>query len=263
MQATPHAQLSECAAPAGVNENLRPANENLPAATEYVRAIENCFVQIRGRGVQWSPDDAVRAHSWHAAGLPLGAALRVLAARVKAYRFTHGERARLPMTLAWYEPAILQQCKHLQRFGHELQLAAQADAQAAEPPEPGLSHLLDALPALLQAADNAVTERAYRQAFAVLDEALQAGEPPAQDDEAIDAVIEKCRARMLKTLQQGLDEAAAQRIETEVDAQLQPWRGQLSRKVLASRRSALVQRWLLAHHGASLPTRSGWTNVDD
>ncbi len=223
------------------------------AAHEYLRAIENCFVQIRGRGVQWSPDDGARAHSWHAAGLPLGAALRVLAARVKAYRFTHGERARLPMTLAWYEPAILQQCKHLQRFGRGLPL----DVQGAEPPEPGLLDLLDALPALLQAVENPVTERAYRQAFAVLDEALQ-GQPVAQDDDAIDAVIEKCRTKMLKTLQQGLDETAALQLQTDVDGQMQPWRGQLSRKALASRRTSLVQRWLLAHHGACLPTRRGW-----
>jgi len=254
MHTTSHLQPTPVAPPTVVDADLQAAND-------YVRAIENCFVQIRGRGVQWSPEDGARAYSWHLAGLPLGAALRVLAARVKAYRFTHGERARLPMTLAWYEPAILQQCKHLQRFGRELQLDVGCEQDGGDASEPGLLDLLDALPALLQGLENPVTERAYRQAFAVLDEALRGGSP-VQDEDAIDVVIEKCRGKMLKTLQQGLNEAAAVRIETEVAAQLQPFKGQLSRKALASRRTALVQRWLLAHHGACLPTRSGWTAQD-
>lgn len=240
---------------------MQPAPQPSAPPTDvaaYVRAIESCFLEIRGRGVQWSPEDGARALSWHAAGLPLGAALRVLAARVQAYRFRHGEKARIPMSLAWYEPAILDQCKHLQRLGSELPLPLGSDAaqvpEVAE--EPGLVDLLDEVPHLLATQPGPVAERAYRQAFTLLDEALQPGH--TLDDDGQDALLEKCRARMLKTLEQGLDEAEAARMAAEIDAKLQPFRGQLSRKALASRRQALVQAWLVAHHGVRLPTRRGW-----
>jgi hypothetical protein len=236
---------------------MHHAPQTPPSETAaYVRAIESCFLEIRGRGVQWSPEDGARALSWHAAGLPLGAALRVLAARVQAYRFRHGDKARVPMSLAWYEPAILDQCKHLQKLGRELTLAPEAA------PEPGLVDLLADVPDLLATQPGPVAERAYRQAFDLLDEALRPGESdtaiePLSDAEE-DALLVRCRARMLKTLEQGLAEADALRMAAEVDGRLAPFAGQLSRKALASRRTALVQSWLVAHHGVRLPTRRGW-----
>lgn len=239
--------------------------DDTSSVAAYVGSIENCFIEIRGRGIQWSPADGARAQSWYAAGLPVEAALRVLEARIRAYRFTHGERARLPMNLSWYEPAILQHCRHLRRWGTDRESTVAA-TPADQPAAPSLVDLLDALPKLLAGDDDPVRQRAYRQAFAVLDKALvpssDDGASAVPDEATIDAVLDRCRATLLRTLQQGLDDAAAARLDSEITSQLQPFRGQLSKTALAQRRTALVERWLVAHHGVRLPTRLGWVAAE-
>ena len=137
---------------------------NLPAKAVFVASVENHFIERRGRGVQWSPSDYGHAERWHALGMPLGLALQVLDARMNAWQFKHG--GDVPMHLGFYEPAILHACKHLSRTGRTLDVPVEAT--------PTLLRLLDTLPPLVSAAEgHPVRQRAYQQAFDLLDTALR------------------------------------------------------------------------------------------
>jgi len=266
--------------------------QNPDAVATYVRSIENWFIEIRGRGVQWSPADGMRAQSWYAVGVPLGTALRVLDARVRAWRFSHGAGAQLPMHLHFYEPALLQHCQQLRRIGGGapgmLALASELPVSASDgqpSSETTLSDLLDELPALIAAAAHPGLAHAYRKAFALLDKALHplqgtgeadlagadqtCAQPEAKPlpapggvaawaDGQLDAVLDRCRALLGRTLLQVLtaDEAAV--LAQGVDAQLTPFRGQLSKKAMAGRRAALCERALADRFDLRLATRRGW-----
>lgn len=238
----------------------------------YVSTIERCFIEIRGRGVQWSPADADRARAWHALGIPLPAAIRVLHARLRAWKFSHGEDAKVPIHLRWYEPALLQHCRHLVRLGVD-PLTLPEDAL---PAEPTLPLLVDELLPLQEAAGHVALRHAYRKAFDLLDRGLQpedgedaavdaggeASGPPVPsaelDDAAVDTLLDRCRALLVRTVGKGLQDAEMDALEAHLDERLRPLQRQLSKKALAMRRSALTELWLAEHLGLRVPTRAGW-----
>ncbi len=51
---------------------------------DYVRAVADRFVKLRGRGMFLSPADLETAAGWEKAGVPLGAALRGIAAAFRS-----------------------------------------------------------------------------------------------------------------------------------------------------------------------------------
>ncbi len=232
------------------------------AVAKYANTLENWFVEMRGRGVQWSPADQARAQSWFALGIPLGTALRVLQARARAYRFAHGAQAPLPMHLSWYEPALLEQARHLVRHGLGAAIATEAPPPAAD----SLTELVDALPDLIAQATHVGTVRAFQKAFQLLDAQLQgddddteASEPVLDDEEgAIDARLEKCCKSMTRIVLSSLPEQELAELDQGVQAQLQPFRGQMGKKALAMRHAALTARVLAERYGLRYPTRSGW-----
>ena len=232
-------------------------------AADYICTIENWFIEVRGRGVQWSPADGARARSWYALGLPVGTVLRVLQARIKAHRFAHGPTTSAPMHLGWYEPAVLEQGRHLVRRGLGATLEA-ADA----PTDTTCTDLLDALPALRAAATHVGTVKALDKAFAILDAGLQ-GQPDAEDeapvqpptlpqDAEVDLLLERCARAMTRTLLAGLDERETQDLQDTAQALLAPFRGSMGKKALAMRASAVQAQLLGARFGLALPTRAGW-----
>lgn len=266
----------------------------------YVNTIENCFIEIRGRGVLWSPADGERAAAWYATGMPLGAVLRVVEARVRAWRFLHGEHARLPMHLRYYEPALLEHCGHLRRLGSGLGDVLEGELLAEAPTT--VTDLLAELPALIEASTLPAMQHAYRAAFALLDKGLRppdeteaagaaardglddlhlaghgghdradgsvsphdlvlhrdAGPLCQLDDAAIDALLDRCRSLLSRTLQKALSPEELAAIQGAIDGELAPFGMQLSRKALAARRTVLLERALAARFGMRVATRYGW-----
>ncbi len=249
-------------------EYQNPAYERtVDGLAQYVRTIENCFVEIRGRGVQWSPSDAARAASWHGAGLPATAAIRVLQARIQAWQFQHGNQARLPMHLSWYEPAIFAQCRHLRRHGcleqiAETQEVPEGSAGSPLPAPPSLCDLVLAGQHLAAATEHPGKTRAYAHAAAQLDRALRpdaSDQPPQElDPEQTDALIDRTRTQMVKTLLAALDEQQDLALQGFLQASLGALQGQLSRRTLAARRQAMTECWLSSQLGVHWPTTGGW-----
>ena len=102
---------------------------------------------------------------------------------MNAWQFKHG--GDVPMHLGFYEPAILHACKHLSRTGRTLDDPVEAT--------PTLLRLLDTLPPLVSAAEgHPVRQRAYQQAFDLLDTALREGAPEPDED----ALLAKVRGSL-------------------------------------------------------------------
>jgi hypothetical protein len=229
----------------------------------YVTALENCFVEIRGRGVLWSPADSDRARTWHAAGLPLGVVVRLIHARVRAWRFKHGSDAPVPHQLRWYEPVLLQQARHLQRLGPALS-APVADTACDAP----LPLLVDAIPTLVERAAHPAVAHAYRKAFEVLDQRLQPadGDDGADADDAklapdrddLGAALESCRKRIVKHVLGGLADAEFTAVEQAVALRMAPFVGRFSKRAQTVRELAVRELELAERFGLLLPTASGW-----
>ncbi len=250
------------------------------AASDYVAAVEQCFVAIRGRGVLWAPEDAERALRWQATGAPLGLVVRVLQARVRAWRFRHGDHARLPMHLGWYEAAILQALKPLAIAQRTVPTAGDAAAgtmaatepRAADAPAvavdlPLLAELLDPLPRLIAATGHLALQHAYRKAFEQLD-ALQ---QPADKDGDCDpdslrdphTVLARCRSQLRKTVVAGLRDAEAATLQQALDHERSQLAMRLSRKALTARLEVCEEHWLAAHLGLYVPSAAGWIDPRD
>jgi hypothetical protein len=72
----------------------------------YLAAIEEIFLTVRGRGVQWTHADARQAAAWQAAGVDVATVADVVAARARAYRFLRGDTADLPPRLGFYARSV-------------------------------------------------------------------------------------------------------------------------------------------------------------
>jgi len=245
---------------AWISDDAAPRDE-FESVDNYMNSLENWFVDVRGRGVQWSPADTARAQSWFVLGIPLGTVLRVLQTRARAYRFAHGDDAPLPLHLSWYEPALLDQARHLLRHG----LGGGMAAETQEPAD-SLTELVDALPDLIAQASHVGTARAFEKAFSLLDAELRGEddehtpqEPEiATEQAAVDARLEKCRKSMTRIVLSSLAAEELAELEAGVQAQLRPFRGQMGKKALAMRQTALMARMLAERYGLRYPTRSGW-----
>ena len=240
-----------------------PVDPDVAAWRDYVMTVENCFLEIRGRGVHWSETDRARASAWHALGLPAGATVRVLQARVKAWQFRHGQQARLPMNLAWYEPAVLEHAKHLRQLG-DVQLDPLLD-QPAAPPTFTVTLLVAELAGLIAANRNQVLGHVYGKTFEWLDNALHGAAPDADPDAPVaaamppelDLLVEKCRARMTKLLLSALDDGDQAALAAFLAASPDPNAG-LSHKARKLRLERLTERWLGGAFGHRVPTLAGW-----
>lgn len=232
----------------------------------YVQTVENCFLEIRGRGVHWSELDRARATAWFELGLPASATVRVLHARVEAWRFRHGANAKLPMHLGWYEPAVLEQAKHLRQLGDAVHDPLLGAAEVT----PSVADLVAELSGLLAATDHRVVSHVYTKAFAWLDDALQGADPDAALDEEVppaDApdladLVAKCRSRMNKLLVSALDDTARTALTQHLTDHALP-AGTLSHKAAKQREERLTERWLAGHFGHRVPTLTGWRDPRD
>ena len=249
-------------------------------SADYVNSIEACFIAIRGRGVQWSPSDGALALRWHSDGVPVGLVVRVIGARVRAWRFRLGEHTRLPMHLGWYAPAIVQA---LRAIGHvsvrrdvqpevdavslNVTLADQEVTLADQEIDSCMPELLDPLPDMIENATNLAVKHAYKLAFELLDKTLRrAGDHDLPGDPAeefadlppVEQAIERCVQKLRKTIVEGLDSAELAILDAHVAAALAPMRTRLSKKALNFQRAYQQQLWLSTRYAVLWPTLNGW-----
>ena len=240
----------------------------------YVQRLEGVFLQLRGRGVQWSPEDAARAGAWYRAGLPLTTVVGAIEGRVKAFRFVNGNDAALPRHLAWYEPTVTRRRGHLRipdaavAAEHPSQPPGDATVAPETLPAPvaGLLALVDALPELVQrTTDPALTEaygraqRSLRRLTGVGTHATAA--PPELDEATLDAAVRRCRATVVRTLMAGIGPKAAAEVESQVAAKLAAEGASgASAKARQARARILQERLLGSRYGLHLPTMEGWRN---
>ncbi|MSQ83221.1 MAG: hypothetical protein EXR77_09975 [Myxococcales bacterium] len=242
-------------------------------SADYVNSIEACFIAIRGRGVQWSPSDGALALRWHSDGVPVGLVVRVIGARVRAWRFRLGEQTRLPMHLGWYAPAIVQA---LRAIGHvsvhrsvqpELDAASLKVTLADQEIDSCMPELLDPLPDMIENAPNLAVKHAYKLAFELLDKTLRrAGDHDLPGDPAeefadlppVEQAIERCVQKLRKTIVEGLDSAELAILDAHVAAALAPMRTRLSKKALNFQRAYQQQLWLSTRYAVLWPTLNGW-----
>ncbi len=240
-----------------------PVDPEVAAWRDYVQTVENCFLEIRGRGVHWSETDRARASAWYALGLPAGATVRVLQARVQAWQFRHGGQARLPMSLAWYEPAVLEHAKHLRQLGdvsHDPLLTA-----PEPPPALTVTLLVAELAGLIAGTQHQVLGHVYGKTFDWLDSALHgvaaddSADAPLAEQAApeLEALVAKCRSRMTKLLLSALDAPAQAALAQCLDTG-RGENGAVSQKAHKLREERLTERWLAGHFGHRVPTLAGW-----
>lgn len=240
---------------------------------DYLRTMQACFVELRGRGVVWSSQDAWRAEQWFRLGIPATTAVQVLKLRMEAWRYVHGTKASVPRELGWYEPALLDACRHRLRFGSTLpeSLAApspdnpnQASAQTAAPEDCGpVLQLLRQATDLRATAKHLVWQHLLDHGIKALDQAL-AGKLEDEDASweanlpAADAVCAKLQRQWPKLLQAGLSDSELQARAAFVADRLGPLQQRLSRKALTERTKWLELQWAAATIGFCWPTAEGF-----
>jgi len=246
--------------------------------SRYLQHLEGLFLELRGRGVQWSPEDSARASRWFRAGLPLASVVGAIEGRVRAFRYLNGQDANLPSHLGWYEPTVTSARGRMRLPGPTMAARLPGPTAEADDDSPAaiLLDLLDALPELVEGADDLAVAEACRRGMRSLqrlaEKAVQAiAEPnsgaaetlPGLSESELDAGLRRCRALMVRTVMTGIGPVAAAEIETEIAAQLvAEGRHQGSKKAQQARARVLLERELGRRLGLLLPTVQGWRGAD-
>lgn len=253
-------------------ETDAPSQTRLGEATDraalgaWVRALENVFIDIRGRGVQWSEADTALATEWFRQGRALPAVIRAIEQRVKALRFVRGEAA-LPRHLAYYDSAVARLDS-----GDPDRATAPAAAASRDHESPQalpaavrlLMSLIDEVPALVETAADPAVAGAYRKAGAALGKALlgdgQTEEPPggAAVTPDLASALQSSEDVLVRTLLKGIGATEAGRVREELDRRLaaEPRGG--SKAARAARERVLLTRLLAQTHALRVPTADGW-----
>ncbi len=239
------------------------------ALARYVNVLENVFVAIRGRGVQWSADDRARVQRWHGLGVPLPTVVSAIEERARAYRFMHGDAGHMPIGLRAYERAVVgrsaARLPRLRARNDGAGIAVRYDdapdgEKEEETPEDTLVALLHELPRLVDKTDDRAISEAYRRAGRSLERSLR-GDTKATA-EGIDAqglidAIGRANKVLRKTALTGVGSHAAAAIEVDVDKRLDA-EPAMSRAARTRRHDKLLDRELSARFSVRFATLSGW-----
>lgn len=235
---------------------------------DYIGSIEACFVALRGRGVVWAPSDAALAARWCDEHVPIDVVVRVLGARVRAWRFRFGQGAPMPMHLGWYAPAVVQAVRSLGHFAAGSQPPAAYPVAVVANELPALAELLDPLPAWIAAEKHLAVRHAYQQSFKALDRLQRRSDDDLPGDAAdefadlppAEAGIAKCRATQLRLIVAGLADAESAALQAAVASALGPLRQRFSAKALKTQAAAVQEAWLSQHLGVRWPAVAGWVD---
>lgn len=73
-----------------------------PERAAYLKAIEQRFLELRGRGLMLSPRDVMLVDQWRERGVPTRVVLGAIEAGVERYLETHPHEASIPSSLAYF-----------------------------------------------------------------------------------------------------------------------------------------------------------------
>ena len=184
----------------GGGSRRRTAGPAAPAPSDeesaYFRAVEDAFVRLRGAPLLLSPADFQVAARWRREGVPLALAVATLE-EVFSKRRERGAKSRIN-SLRYCAPAVDAAWAEVR----ELQGPARRGATVGTPVGERLAALAAALPAGL--------ERRDEWAGRVLALSGRA--------EAVEEALRGIDDELLAAVEAGLDEAARQRVDGEVEA---------------------------------------------
>ena len=220
-----------------------------PHLVNYVRTLEALFIELRGRGVQWSPEDGQLAAGWYRSGIELPRVEKALAERRKAWQFRHGDRA-LPRSLSFYRRAVERELKIDAR--HLSGVAPMAEFEEEDPYDQ-----LDALVVegkqLAQGHQDRAVSVATDKACAALKRLRDKTELHGDLDDLLGRV-DKIRARMSRAIIAGVGPAVIEELMRYVN---------VSPVINKKLRQQLVEHQLItaldARMTVSLPWWGGWS----
>ncbi len=252
-----------------IRQTLAGPASSGPAEAEinrYIQHLEGLFLELRGRGVQWSPEDSARASTWYRAGLPLASVIGAIEGRVRTFRYLNGKDASLPSHLAWYEPTVTKTRGRLRLPAPAATTrltgpVANDEEDVPTGPTVALLALMDAVPDMIEDASDPALAEAYRRALRALrrlgDHAIT--DAAGLDAAAFEAGLKRCRATLVRTMMTGIGPAAAAEVQAEVDISLtREGAARGSKKAREARTRVLLERALGQSYGLKMATAEGW-----
>lgn len=215
-----------------------------PALCRYVQGLEALFVDVRGRGVQWSPSDGDLAMRWYRAGVELATVARLLAEASDTWRYHNGQTA-LPQSLSWIQKAVERASSGVPT--RQLESAA---AHTLPDDDAVLAGLISEGRQVAQAHSDPAVQRATSKAIA----ALVRLRAEASSDDLLDKLT-AIRPRLIKAILTGVGTTAAAKVRADAESRLPTGLGGRARvATLQHELACAIDR---AHHVA-LPYWEGW-----
>lgn len=188
------------------------------ARAEYLRAVEQRFVELRGRGFMLSARDLQLVERWRQAGVPLRIVLRALEDGVASFLDRNVSGMPLPSSLAYFENQVDKAAALWRERTMSWGKVAQPGTASAEGPE--RSGLLEGVMSVVMASGQACEDEAIK---AVLRETWRALRQSAdQGSEEPWALIAALDADMVEAVEATLEDATRERLHAEAEGQLSP-----------------------------------------
>ena len=209
------------------------------AHAEYLRAIEQRFIALRGRGFMLSPRDLSIVTRWRSEGIPLRIVLRALEEGVRAFIDRNASGMPLPSSLAYFESqvdkaALLWRERTMAWGAPTASLVGQGSSS-----ERGalLSAVMDAVAEAGDACTDDAIKAVLRETWRTLRQSRD------QDDKEPWALIEALDRVMVESAEKTIDDEAMVMLRDQVEEAMALRSGAMSAEARALKaRLALVKR---------------------
>jgi hypothetical protein len=218
----------------------------------YFSEIEDTFIRRRGKHLMLSPIDWALIESWKERGVPLHVALRGIEHSFDSYESK--KRKRSVKTLLYCQEEV--EAQYAEWL--ESRVGSHKDGGDPESSAPGetpfsrealLAHLTRSLDALNQLHDERQTEDELSEAFAralsllseVRDDYASAVRPEARKLEESLTGIDRLLDTAIRT---AIPEEQLASVQTEIDAQLKPYKRQMDKAAFEQTRENLLRKRL-------------------
>lgn len=216
-----------------MGETARVGAEGL-ALGPYLKALEGRFVALRGRGYSLSARDVGRVMTWHAEGVPLFVALRVIDEAMLKWRRDGAKRAP---TLGGLERSVEAAMKRRAERGVAVALEDAAQAK----PSDEWARLKDALAEAGRATQDGGAKAALRSAW----REVKGAEAGAGDPWELAAALDE---RLVVGLGELLPAAERAKMAADVETGLAAvGAAKMSQGARAERAAFEMARWVRAH----------------
>lgn len=222
----------------------------------YFSEIEDTFIRRRGKHLMLSPIDWALIESWKERGVPLHVALRAIEHSFDSYESKKHKRT-VKTLLYCQEEVEAQYAEWLEsRVGsHDDQDDEAEDRKSAFSKDVVTAHLNSSLDALIQlAAERATSEDELPEALMragnlltdIREEYASAARPDTRKLEESLSGIDRMLDEAIRNSTSPSDMSA---FESEVDAQIKPYKRHMEREVFAQTRENLLKKRLREHLG--------------